>query len=164
MQENIILKDDVDLENHKIIKSPQKNKLLENAEEVIELIENGKSYRFIANKYGVRLELLFWFVNHSEHSARAKLSLQIASYDLLDKAQNAIESIQDDSTNARVARQRELKNIYLYRAQIKNRKELDLNYREEKNETTQQIIVIPSDQALQLANKKNDTNTTSNSL
>lgn len=117
-------------------KKTQKEILLENAEEVIEMIENNKSYREISERYKVRVENVFWLVNESEHSARAKKALQAASYTLLDKAQEAIESIQDDSTHARVARQRELKNIYLYRAQIKNRKELDLNYKEKEDSST----------------------------
>ena len=128
-------------EQKELVKHKTKRQnLLDNAEDIIEMIANNCSYREIASKYCVQVAEIFWFANHSEHSARAKLSLQIASYDLLDKAQNAIESIQDDSTNTRVARQRELKNIYLYRAQIKNRKELDLNYREEKQETNNNII------------------------
>ena len=122
----------------------KRQNLLDNADNIIEMISNNNSYRVIANKYDVEVAEIFWFVNHSEHSARAKQALQVASYDLLDKAQQAIESIEDESTNARVARQRELKNIYLYRAQIKNRKELDLHYREDKQDTNQQIIVIPA--------------------
>lgn len=122
----------------------KRQNLLDNADNIIEMISNNDSYRVIANKYNVEVAEIFWFVNHSEHSARAKQALQVASYDLLDKAQQAIESIEDESTNARVARQRELKNIYLYRAQIKNRKELDLHYREDKQDTNQQIIVIPA--------------------
>ncbi len=125
-------------------KKTQKEILLENAEEVIEMIENNRSYKEISERYKVRIENVFLFVNESEYSARARRAMQIASYNLLDKAQEAIESIEDTSTHARVARQRELKNIYLYRAQIKNRKELDLNYKE-KEDTTQQIVIVPAD-------------------
>ena len=121
-------------------KITKKQNLLNNADDVIEMIANNSSYRVIAKKYNIDVAEICWFVNESQHSARARQALQVASYDLLDKAQEAIESIQDESTNARVARQRELKNIYLYRAQIKNRKELDLNYREEKQETNNNII------------------------
>lgn len=123
-------------------KKTQKELLLENAEDVIEMIENNKSYKEIAGKYKVRVENVFLFVNEWEYSARARTALQIASYNLLDKAQEAIESIQDDSTHARVARQRELKNIYLYRAQIKNRKELDLNYKEKEDSSTAKMPEI----------------------
>lgn len=132
------------VEHMKEKKKTQKEILLENAEEVIEMIENNRSYKEIGAKFKVHVERVFEFVNHSEYSARARRALQIASYNLLDKAQEAIESIEDGSTHARVARQRELKNIYLYRAQIKNRKELDLNYKE-KDDTTQQIVIVPAD-------------------
>ena len=139
-------------------KITKKQNLLNNADDVIAMIENNSSYRDIASKYNIDVAEICWFVNESQHSARAKQALKIASYDLLDKAQKAIESIKDESTNARVARQRELKNIYLYRAQVKNRKELDLNYREEKQETNNNIVVIPATQALELLNKSKDTN------
>ena len=118
--------------------------LADNIEDIIDMISKNNSYKVIANKYNVDVAELCRFVNREQYSERTKLALQVASYDLLDKAQQAIESIEDESTNARVARQRELKNIYLYRAQIKNRKELDLHYREEKQETNQQIIVVPA--------------------
>lgn len=123
-------------------KKTQKELLLENAEEVIEMIENNESYKAIATKFKVHTDAVFYFVNDSDYSARARKALQIASYNLLDKAQEAIESIQDESTHARVARQRELKNIYLYRAQIKNRKELDLNYKEKEDSSTTKMPEI----------------------
>ena len=125
------------------------------------MISNNNSYRVIASKYNVDVAEVFWFVNQSQHSAQAKQALQIASYDLIEKAQQAIESIEDESSNARVARQRELKNIYIYRAQCKNPKEFNLNYREEKQETNNNIVVIPATQALELLNNnknKQETN------
>ena len=127
-------------------KISKRQNLLNNADDIIEMIANNNSYRVIASKYNVDVAEVFWFVNQSQHSAQAKQALQIASYDLIDKAQQAIESIEDESSNARVARQRELKNIYIYRAQCKNPKEFNLNYREDKAETNnnQQIIVIPA--------------------
>ena len=133
-------------------KISKRQNLLNNANDIIEMIANNNSYRVIASKYNVDVAEVFWFVNQSQHSAQAKQALQIASYDLLDKAQQAIESIEDESSNARVARQRELKNIYIYRAQCKNPKEFNLNYREEKTETNNNIVVIPATQALELLN------------
>ena len=147
-------------QNQIVIRSEQKRRLLENAEDVIELIENGKSYRFIAEKYGVRLENVFWFVNDSEHCTRAKKAQLISSYEYLEQAEQAIEAIQADDTPATVRRQVEKMNIALFKAKTKNRKELDLNYREEKQENNQQILVIPSSEALQLikVNKDNKIN------
>ena len=133
-------------------KISKRQNLLNNADDIIEMIANNNSYRVIASKYNVDVAEVFWFVNQSQHSAQAKQALQIASYDLIDKAQQAIESIEDESSNARVARQRELKNIYIYRAQCKNPKEFNLNYREDKAETNNNIVVIPATQALELLN------------
>ena len=133
-------------------KISKRQNLLNNADDIIEMIANNNSYRTIASKYNVDVAEVFWFVNQSQHSAQAKQALQIASYDLIDKAQQAIESIEDESSNARVARQRELKNIFIYRAQCKNPKEFNLNYREEKQETNNNIVVIPATQALELLN------------
>lgn len=140
-------------------KITKKQNLLNNADDVISMIEDNKSYRDIAKKYNIDVSEICWFVNDSQHSTRARQALKIASYDLLDKAQEAIESIQDESTNARVARQRELKNIYLYRAQIKNRKELDLHYRDQESTTSNNIItpqltlkVVNQDQKITIEN------------
>ena len=133
-------------------KISKRQNLINNADDIIEMISNNNSYRTIASKYNVDVAEVFWFVNQSQHSAQAKQALQIASYDLIDKAQQAIESIEDESSNARVARQRELKNIFIYRAQCKNPKEFNLNYREEKQETNNNIVVIPATQALELLN------------
>lgn len=131
-------------------KKTQKETLEERADEVIEMIAAGMSYKQICEKMGVSFYAIDKFVNDSEYSAQARQALKFASYELLDKAQEAIESIQDDSTNARVARQREMKNILMYRAMIKNRKELDLNYREDRQETNNQIVVVKSLDALRL--------------
>jgi len=144
--------------NLQVKKISKRQNLINNADDIIEMIANNNSYRIIASKYNVDVAEIFWFVNQSQHSTRAKQALQIASYDLIDKAQQAIESIEDESSNARVARQRELKNIYIYRAQCKNPKEFNLNYREEKQETNNNIVVIPASQALELLNKNKDAN------
>ena len=131
---------EIALTENKNKKITKKQNLINNADDVISMIENNSSYREIAKKYNIDVSEICWFVNDSQHSTRARQALKIASYDLLDKAQEAIEAIEDESTNARVARQRELKNIYLYRAQIKNRKELDLHYREQETATNNNII------------------------
>ena len=145
-------------------KFSKRQNLLNNADDIVNMISNNCSYRMIASKYNVEVAEIFWFVNHSEHSARAKEALRIASYDLIDKAQEAIELIEDESSNARVARQRELKNIYIYRAQCKNPREFNLNYREEKTETNNNIItpqltlkvVNNSENQLKITNEENN--------
>lgn len=123
-----------------IIRSPQKLKMLENVDEIIKDIETGKSYRFLSEKWGVNQETIYWFINESEHCARAKQAQLISSYEYLEQAEQAIEAIQADDTPATVRKQVEKMNIALFKAKCKNRKELDLNYREEKQETNNNII------------------------
>ena len=127
-------------EKKPIIRSPQKLKLLENYEEVIKDIEDGKSYRFLSNKWEVNQEIIWWFINESEHCARAKKAQLISSYEYLEQAEQAIEAIQAEDTPATVRKQVEKMNIALFKAKCKNRKELDLNYREDKQETNNNII------------------------
>lgn len=122
------------------IRSPQKLKMLENVDEIIKDIEVGKSYRFLSDKWGVHQEIIYWFINESEHCARAKQAQLISSYEYLEQAEQAIEAIQPDDTPATVRKQVEKMNIALFKAKCKNRKELDLNYREEKQEATNNII------------------------
>ena len=134
------------------IRSPQKLKMLENADEIIRDIEVGKSYRFLSEKWKVHQEIIHWFINESEHCARAKQAQLISSYEFLEQAEQAIEAIQADDTPATVRKQVEKMNIALFKAKCKNRKELDLNYREDKAETNNNIVVIPATQALELLN------------
>lgn len=143
------------------IRSPQKLKMLENADEIIRDIEVGKSYRFLSEKWGVCQEIIYWFINESEHCARAKQAQLISSYEYLEQAEQAIEAIQADDTPATVRKQVEKMNIALFKAKCKNRKELDLNYREEKQETNN-IVVIPASQALELLNNNNKSKQESN--
>lgn len=123
-----------------VIRSPQKLKMLENAEEIIREIEVGKSYRYLSEKWGVHQEVIYWFINESEHCVRAKKAQLISSYEYLEQAEEAIEAIKEDDTPATVRKQVEKMNIALFKAKCKNRKELDLNYREEKQETNNNII------------------------
>lgn len=126
---NTMLKNNL-LETNQVIKSPQKRKLLENLEEVLKDIENGKSYRYIAERYGVHVEVVWWLVNQSEHSARAKTAQIISSYNLIDDAEQEIEKIQADDTAATVRKQVEKMNILLFKAKVKNRKDLDFSYKD----------------------------------
>ena len=71
-------------------KISKRQNLLNNANDIIEMIANNNSYRIIASKYNVDVAEVFWFVNQSQHSAQAKQALQIASYDLIDKAQQQL--------------------------------------------------------------------------
>ena len=89
------------LETNHVIKSPQKRKLLDNIGEVIKDIENGKSYRYIGERFQVHIEVVWWLVNHSEHCTRAKTAQIISSYNLLEDAEKEIDKIQADDTAAK---------------------------------------------------------------
>lgn len=122
----------------------QRQIVLENAEEIIDLIAENKSYKQISEKFGVHVSEMVYFVNDSEYRARALAAKKIASYDLLERAEKELMKIQDDDTAAAVRRQCELSQFAAYLAKVKNREELDLNYKEKDN-NQQQIVVIPAD-------------------
>lgn len=118
------------LENKQVIKSPQKKLLLENAEELLKDIQDGKSYRFLSAKWKVNQEVVWWFINQSEHSARAKQAQLISSYELIEQAEQAINDIKADDTPATVRKQVEKMNILLFKAKSKNRREFDFTYKD----------------------------------
>ena len=118
------------LESKQVIKSPQKKLLLENAEELIKDIQDGKSYRFLSAKWKVHQEVIWWFINQSEYCARAKQAQLISSYELIEQAEQAINDIKADDTPATVRRQVEKMNILLFKAKTKNRKEFDFTYKD----------------------------------
>ncbi len=125
-------------------KKTQKEILLENAEEVISMMSEGKSYVDIGEKFGVQTIRIVEFTNESSYSARAKEAQRTASYHLLKDAENHLLDIDDYATTAKVRRCAELSQFKAYLAKTKNRAELDLNYKE-KDDTTQQIVVVPAD-------------------
>lgn len=99
----------------------QKEILAKSADVVIEMLENDFSYRAIAKKFSVALSVVNDFVNNSEHSARAREAISNSADTAFDKAEEAILDIQDDATQAAVARQRELAHHYRRKAAVKNK-------------------------------------------
>jgi hypothetical protein len=115
---------------NKLIKSPQKKLLLENAEDLIKDIQEGKSYRFLSAKWKVHQESIWWFINQSEHCVRAKQAQLLSSYELIEMAEQVIDDIKADDTPATVRKQVEKMNLLLFKAKSKNRKELDFSYKD----------------------------------
>ena len=72
-------------------------------------------------------------LNSPEYRTRKSQALQVASYNLLDDAEDCLNQIDDEATNAKVRRQTELYQHKLYLAKTKNKAELDLNYKEPAN-------------------------------
>ena len=126
--------------------------LNDNLEYVLKKISNNISYASIAKEFNINVANLCFFLNQDEIREKKEVALKIASYVLLEDAVNELHKIEDEAHNATVRRQCELYNHKIYIAKIKNRKELDLNYREEKQETNNNIVVIPATQALELLN------------
>ena len=89
----------------------------------------------------VRSFILFahYYLNLDENKQAKEQAQQLASYEVLEQAEQELYKIKDDSTNATVRRQSELYQHRLYLAKIKNRKELDLNYKDQAND--QQAVV-----------------------
>ena len=118
--------------------------LNEHKESLFKDIANNVSYRQIAENYNIHLTNLHHYLNLEENQQAKELALKVASYDMLDSAESELHKIQDESHNATVRRQCELYQHKMYIAKIKNKKELDLNYKSQETNNNQQIIVIPA--------------------
>lgn len=129
-----------DKKSQKIIKKTQKQICIENIDEIIKLISENKSYKEIAEKFSVDQSDLCEVVNNEQYRARKDIALEIASDIQVEKARDHLESINADDTNASVRKKSELSQFELYLAKVKFRKKYDLNYREDRLETNNNII------------------------
>jgi len=91
-----------------------------NADEVIEMIRQAKSYEEIQKRFCVCADALFRFVAQSEHSPRAREAQRQSAETIAEKAENSLLQIQADDTQASVTRQRELASHYRWLAAKKN--------------------------------------------
>ena len=130
----------------------------QNKDKLFKDISQNVSYREIAQKNNIHLTYLYAYLNLEENKQAKDIALEIASDIQVEKARDHLESIEANDTNASVRKKSELSQFELYLAKVKNRKKYDLNYREEKQETNNNIVVIPATQALELLNKNKDTN------
>lgn len=134
-----------EIEDRKKISRQETIDLLnEHKESLFKDIANNVSYRQIAENYNIHLTNLHHYLNLEENQQAKELALKVASYDMLDSAESELHKIQDESHNATVRRQCELYQHKMYIAKIKNKKELDLNYKSQETNNNQQIIVIPA--------------------
>jgi len=118
--------------------------LNKNKDSLFRDIANNKSYRQLAEYYNIHLPYLHYYLNLEENQQAKQIALQIASYQQIDEAKQYLESIQADDTNASVRKKSELSQFSTYLAKVKNRKEFDLNYKEQSENNNQQIVVIPA--------------------
>jgi hypothetical protein len=130
-----------EIEDRKKISRQETIELLnENKEALFKDISNNISYRKIAENFNIHLTNLHHYLNLEENQQAKDLALKIASYDMLDNAESELHKIQDESHNATVRRQCELYQHKMYIAKVKNRKEFDLNYKDQVND---QLQVMP---------------------
>lgn len=91
-----------------------------NADEVIEMIRQAKSYEEIQERFGVHEKYVARFISESEHSARAREAQRESAETISRKAELSLLRIQADDTQATVTRQRELAQHYRWLAAKKN--------------------------------------------
>ena len=120
-----------------------KDKIVNNIDSIIKDLEVNKSYKEISLKLGVSMGWLCEVLNSPEYRARKNQAQQVASYNLLDDAEECLNKIDDDATNAKVRRQAELYQHKIYLAKTKNRAELDLNYKEPVADQIAITVVTP---------------------
>lgn len=136
---------EIALTEDKIKISASRQRIYDNIDDIIDLIANNISYKDIAKRYDVSQSQIFYVLNSSaEYRTRKEDALKIASYQQIDEAKQYLESIEAEDTNATVRKKSELSQFSVYLAKVKNRKEFDLNFREQETTNNQQIIVIPA--------------------
>ena len=137
-------------ENKKISREATFQLLNDNKESLFKDIANNKSYRQLAEQYNIHLPYLHYFLNLEENQQAKEIALQIASYNYIEQAQQYLESIEAEDTNASVRKKSELSQFATYLAKVKNRKEFDLNYKEQSDNNNQQIVIIPANFSKQI--------------
>jgi hypothetical protein len=94
--------------------------LCENADDVIEMIEEAKSYDDIQRKYGVNRESIARFISESDYSARAREAQKRSADKISEKAELVLLSLEKGCDNAEIAKARELAHHYRWLAAKKN--------------------------------------------
>lgn len=110
-----------------MIKKTRKQILCDNADDVIEMLEEGKSYQEIKERFGVNVEAISLFVNESEHSARAKIAMKNSAQKYAKLALDSLMAIKTGDDKADITRQRELAHHYRWLAKVKAPKEFNEN-------------------------------------
>lgn len=130
-----------EIEQVKKLSKDETFKILDqNKDKIFKDISQNVSYREIAQKNNIHLTYLYAYLNLEENKQAKDIALEIASDIQVEKARDHLESIKAEDTNASVRKKSELSQFELYLAKVKNRKKYDLNYREEKQETNNNII------------------------
>lgn len=105
----------------------QKEVLIENADDIIEMLENGATYEDIKQKYKVRIENVSLFINAWEFSARARDAMKNSAQKYAKLALDSLLAIKTGDDKADITRQRELAHHYRWLAKVKAPKEFNEN-------------------------------------
>jgi hypothetical protein len=108
-------------------KKTRKQILCDNADDVIEMLEEGASYQEIKQKFGVNVEAISLFVNESEYSARARTAMKNSAQKYSKLALDSLLAIKTGDDKADITRQRELAHHYRWLAKVKAPKEFNEN-------------------------------------
>jgi hypothetical protein len=101
-------------------KKTQKEILLENADKVIEMIEDACSYDDICKEFSVNRKYVYEFIAQSIYSARIKEAQKNAADKISEKAEQVLLKLEKGCDNAEIARARELAHHYRWLAAKKN--------------------------------------------
>lgn len=134
----------------------QKELLLANAEDIIDMIYNDHTYRQIAKKYNVDVKLMLWFVSESIYSSQAKSALEASAEIAFDKAEEVLAEIKKGDDQALITRQRELAHHYRKKAGVKNRYRFSDKIQQDINLSMQDAFVLKRLTATNDINVEND--------
>jgi len=101
--------------------------LIDNAEAVIDCLQNGGTYDDLKQKFGVTYEAVSEFINKSEFSARAKDAQKNSAQKYAKLALDSLIAIKTGDDKADITRQRELAHHYRWLAKVKAPKEFNEN-------------------------------------
>lgn len=122
-----------------IKKKTQKEILIENADEIIELIENGASFDDLSKKYRVNRRFINDFIAHSNYSARAREAQRRSAGRYAELALEAIKDLKAGQDKAEITKQRELAHHYRWLAKVKAPREFNEN-RVDVDELAQKLL------------------------
>ena len=109
-------------------------------EAIIDDLVNGMTYRAIAEKYNSKLTTLHDFVSKSEHSARAKLALEMSAQTYEDEAERIL--LNAPANKIEIQRARELSQVYRWKAGVRNKRKYSDKFNDFDNQinTTQNNV------------------------
>jgi hypothetical protein len=126
----------------KSTKQTVKQKIENNIDDIILMIENDISYSEISKKYGIVQSNLSDILNSIEYRARKDCALEIAAEKRIKDAENYLLSINEDDNNSILKKKTSLSEFNIYLAKVKCKK-FDLNYKSQEILTNNNNIITP---------------------